>query len=333
MFTHTNTRVIRAIAAACAAILLTPLAGCVSNGNAASHDGAAAQSDGTTMRVAYLSTANFLTTLKNEDFVDDTLSPDTVEYTGPYNPTDAFAAVTSGNADATSDGTGHFIDLIADGQPWVAFAIEYYEGDSQGIVAAPDSGINSLEDLYGKKVAITTKGATGDYIVHAAFANAGLDVSKVEEVEMSASNLMTAFTSGQVDAVASFDQNLAAAMSVPGAKLLVNAEDYGNLNVTIHMVSKSFAEAHPDTVKRMYQALVKESDEAQKNPSIITDAYKEFGAADGIIEQVAKFDMPEIRPIDADGLAMLEEQAQQYVDFGFIDAVPDLASAVIDCSK
>ena len=37
--------------------------------------------------------------------------------------------------------------------------------------------------------------------------------------------------------------------------------------------------------------------------------------------------------VDADGLDMLEQQAQQYVDFGFIDALPDVKSHVMDCTR
>ncbi len=372
--TRTNHTIIRKLAALGAAALLLSATACSAHGNAS------ANTDTNTMRVAYLSTANYLTTLKNEQFAQDELAPATVKFTGPYNPADARTAVQSGNADATSTGTGSFINLIAQDQPWVAFAIEYYDGDSQGIVAAPGTGIDSLKDLYGKTIAIDSKGATGDYIVHQAFANAGLDASQVTEVEMSPSNFSAAFSSGQVDAIATFDQNLASAMVqafanagldasqvtevemspsnfsaafssgqvdaiatfdqnlasamvTPGAKLLVNAEDYGNLNVSIHIVSQSFADQHPDLVKAMYRALVKESDKAQEHPEIITDAYREFGASDEIVDQVAKFDVPEILPIDADGLDMLEQQAQQYVDFGFIDALPDVKSHVMDCTR
>ena len=324
---RTNHTIIRKLAALGAVALLLSATACSAHGNAS------ANTDTDIMRVAYLSTANYLTTLKNEQFAQDELAPATVKFTGPYNPADARTAVQSGNADATSTGTGSFINLIAQDQPWVAFAIEYYDGDSQGIVAAPGTGIDSLKDLYGKTIAIDSKGATGDYIVHQAFANAGLDASQVTEVEMSPSNFSAAFSSGQVDAIATFDQNLASAMATPGAKLLVNAKEYGNLNVSIHIVSQSFADEHPDLVKAMYRALVKESDKAQEHPEIITDAYREFGASDEIVDQVAKFDVPEILPIDADGLDMLEQQAQQYVDFGFIDALPDVKSHVMDCTR
>ena len=308
----TNPTSIRTITAALTAATITlALAACTQGISA--NEGSATKDGQTTMRIAYLSTANYLTILKDEEYAQQALAPAQVAFKGPFNPTDAYAAVSSGAADASSTGTGHFIDLIADGQPWVAFALEYYDGDSQGIVAAPNSGIDTLRDLYGKTVALISKGGTGDYIIHQAF-NA-------------------AFTSGQVDAIATFDQNLAAAMIVPGAKLLTNGKEYGSLNVSIHMVSKSFADRHPDLVRNMYAALRQASDNAQRDPSVITKAYEEFGASQRLVEQIAAFDVPEIRPIDADGLDLLERQARQYVDFGFIDKVPDLESAVIDCSQ
>jgi sulfonate transport system substrate-binding protein len=286
-----------------------------------------------TVRVAYLSTANYLTTLKNDNFAQKELAPAQVKFTGPYVPQDSYTAVQSGNADAASTGTGYFIDLVSQKSPWVAFAIEYYSGNSQGIVAAPGSGVKSLKDLYGKKIAIDRKGATGDYIVHQAFAHAGLDASKVTEVEMSATDFSAAFSSGKVDALASFDQNLAAAEATTGAKILTTGDKYDSKNVSIHMVSKTFATQHPDLVKKLYRALVDESNKAQKQPSVITDAYKEFGASNAVIAQVKHFSTPKIVPIDASGLKMLTEQAHQYVDFGFIKAVPDLKSATMDCTK
>lgn len=313
----------RLLAAVCAAALLAGAAAC---GTSSAQAG-----DGATMRVAYLSTANYLTTVRDEPFLDEAMAGTDVRFTGPYNPTDAYAAVLSGNADATSTGTGSFINFLAQGQPWTAFAIEYYDGDSQGIVAAPGSGIESLDDLKGRKVAIIKRGGTGDYVLHKALEGSGVDVDDVDVVEMSPSNFQAAFTSGQIDALSSFDQNLAAAMATPGAKLLANGKDYDNHNVSIHIVSRDFATKHPDAVKAMYRALVKESEAAAKRPEIITDAYRHFGASEEVANQIAHFDVPTILPIDADGRAMLEAQAREYVDFGFIDTMPDIAAATMDC--
>lgn len=332
MFT-TNTlrsRRLRPVAALAAAALLLPLAACGSS-NAGS---AASGSSTDTVRVAYLSTANFLTTVKDESFLKDTMAPYKADFSGPYNPPDdAYTVVMSGKADASSTGTGHYINLVSQGAPWVAFAIEYYDGDSQGIVAAPGSNVNSLKDLVGKRIGIDKKGATGDYIVRAAFEHAGLDYDSVEKVELSQTDFAAAFSSGKIDALATYDQNLASAIATPGAKLLVTGKDYDSKNVSLHMVSKAFATAHPEIVKKLYQALVKESDRAQQDPEFIYQAYKRFGASDAIVDQVRKFDVPEILPVDAKGRQMLEDIAQQYVDFGFIKAKPDLTEHVIDCTK
>ncbi len=286
-----------------------------------------------TIRVAYLSTANYLTTVKDESFLSSTMSPYKAEFSGPYNPPDdAYKVVLAGRADTSSTGTGYFVDLISQKAPWIAYAIEYYDGDSQGIVAAPGNGVTSLKQLYGKRIGIDKKGATGDYIVKAAFEHAGLDYSKVTLVELSQTDFSAAFSSGKIDALATYDQNLASAIATPGARLLVTGKDYDSKNVTLHMVSKSFASAHPDIVRHLYRALKEESDKAAKNPGFIYDTYRDFGASESIIRQVRKFDVPTIMPLDSKGVDMLQDIADQYQSFGFIDKAPDMKAASLDCS-
>ncbi|MBT1180543.1 NrtA/SsuA/CpmA family ABC transporter substrate-binding protein [Bifidobacterium sp. CP2] len=317
-----------ALTAVCAAAAVVSLAAC----GASSQGSGKADTD--TIRIAYLSTANYLTTIKDEGFVKSTMEPYKAEFSGPFNPPDdAYKVILAGKADTSSTGTGYFINLVDQKAPWVAYAIEYYDGDSQGLVAAPGSGVASLKDLYGKRVGIDKKGATGDYILKAAFEHAGLDYSKVEEVELSQTDFAAAFSSGKIDALATYDQNLASAIATPGAKLITTGKDYDSKNVTLHMVSRKFATAHPEIVKKLYQALVKESDKAQKDPEFIYDAYKKFGASDSIVKQVRKFDVPEILPVDAKGRKMLDDIAQQYVDFGFIKTKPNLDDYVLDCTK
>lgn len=323
----------RSIASICAFCATIALASCGGAQKPANNSQSSSKDTGI-MRVAYLSTANYLTTLKNEKFLQEEFGKAKVTYTGPYTPVDGLTAVMSGSADATTTGTGRFIDLIAEGQPWVAFALEYYNGDSQGIVASAKSGAKTLKDLYGKKVAIIHNGDTGDYMLHRAFDKSGLDVSKVHKVEMSPKNFQAAFTSGQIDAISSFDQNLAAAMTTPGSKLLVNAKKYGNMNVTIHIVSRKFAKKHPELVKKMYNALVREANKSHKEKNVIGNAYKQLGASDTIIKQIEKFDNPTIKPIDKKGLEMMKVQAKEYVKYGLIKQAPtNLDDSVMDCSK
>ncbi|MCL1818096.1 MAG: ABC transporter substrate-binding protein, partial [Spirochaetaceae bacterium] len=196
----------------------------------------------TVLRAAYLTTANYLTTLTKTQIMEEELAKEgaAAEFIGPSAPVDAIKIVTSRNADITTTGTGYFINLVCQGGEWVAFALEWYSGDSQGIVAAPGSGIESLADLYDKKVGIAQRGATADYILNTAFAHAGLDVSRVEKVELAQADFAAAFISGRIDALASFDQNFANALVVPGAKKLIDGTQCGSLNRSIHIASRAF---------------------------------------------------------------------------------------------
>jgi len=289
------------------------------------------------LRAAYLPTANYLTTLTKTRILQEELAKEgaEVEFIGPSAPVDAIKIVTSGNADITTTGTGFFINLVNQGNEWVAFALEKYSGDSQGIVAAPNSGIESLADLYGKKVGIAQRGATADYILSAAFSHAGLDVSRVEKVELAQADFAAAFVSGRIDALASFDQNFANALAVPGAKKLIDGTEYGSLNWSLHIASRAFAEKHPELLRAAYRALRREAARALlKEPSLIIDAYRQFGASETQIAILKTFSMPCILPLDAQAVADFTRQADQYVEFGFISTAPrDFSSHVLDFSN
>ncbi|GAA3640317.1 NrtA/SsuA/CpmA family ABC transporter substrate-binding protein [Kineosporia mesophila] len=292
----------------------------------------AAGAGSTEFRVAYLPTANYLTTVKESGYLEEEGKKvgTTVKWIGPLDPVTAYDTVTAGEADVSSTGTGYFVNLAGTGDDWMAFALEKYSGKSQGIVANEQSGVTDLKGLYGKKVGIDSPGGTGDYLLNLAFKEAGLDVGKVEKVTLDTSTFATAFASGQVDAIASYDQNLAAAMATEGSKVLITGADMNSYNWSIHIVSREWAEAHPKELKAMYDGLVREAARAKADPSVITDTYKEFGATDELVQQIATFDVPTIEPMDSTVVADLEKLGQQYVDFGFLKSVPDIKTAVVD---
>jgi len=290
---------------------------------------------GAVLRAAYLPTANYLTTLSKTRILQEELAKEgaAVEFIGPSAPVDAIKIVTSGNADITTTGTGFFINMIVQGGEWVAFALEKYSGDSQGIVAAPGSGVETLADLYGKKVGIAQRGATADYILSAAFSHAGLDVSRVEKVELAQADFAAAFVSGRIDALASFDQNFANALAVPGAKKLIDGTEYDSLNWSIHIAPRAFAEKHPQLLRAVYRALRREAARAREEPSLIMDAYRQFGASETQIAMLKTFDVPRILPMDVRAVADLARQQGQYLEFSFINAAPqDFSPHVLDFS-
>ncbi|WP_181789927.1 aliphatic sulfonate ABC transporter substrate-binding protein [Streptomyces phytophilus] len=74
-------------------------------------------------------------------------------------------------------------------------------GHADRVIARPDTGITEPGDLRGRKVAVP-EGTSGEMILDLALREAGLEPDDVEKVRMDPSTVVTAFSSGQVDAAA-----------------------------------------------------------------------------------------------------------------------------------
>ncbi|HEY0189288.1 MAG TPA: ABC transporter substrate-binding protein [Cellulomonas sp.] len=333
----------RRSAAGVLVLALTAVLAACSSGTDASSTGSAsatatdAQEDATTVRIAELSTANYLTLGRASGLVDDALESvgASADWLGPFTtPTTAYETVYGGQADTGSTGASRQIIWASEDRDILAYAVESYSGDSQGLTAAPGSGVTELADLYGKKVAVgPAEGGTGDYIFEKAFAAAGLDSSQVEKVYIADSDAAAAFATGEIAAWSTYDQFFATAQATEGATVLARGDEIGSHNASIHFVTRAFAEAHPVVVEALFSGLQAQAEAAADDPSVITDAYTAAGASADVVDVIGTFDVPTITAVDADALANLEALAQDYVDFGFIDAVPDLTTAVLDVTE
>ncbi|MER6102669.1 aliphatic sulfonate ABC transporter substrate-binding protein [Streptomyces sp. NPDC001832] len=74
-------------------------------------------------------------------------------------------------------------------------------GQADRVIARPGTGITKPADLKNKKVAVA-EGTSGDMILNLALDQAGLKPSDITRVTMDPSTVVTAFSSGQVDAAA-----------------------------------------------------------------------------------------------------------------------------------
>ncbi|MFI1094015.1 aliphatic sulfonate ABC transporter substrate-binding protein [Streptomyces sp. NPDC020917] len=74
-------------------------------------------------------------------------------------------------------------------------------GQADRVIARPGTGITSPADLKGKKVAVA-EGTSGDMILNLTLKKAGLKPSDITRVVMDPSTIVTAVSSGHVDAAA-----------------------------------------------------------------------------------------------------------------------------------
>jgi sulfonate transport system substrate-binding protein len=116
------------------------------------------------------------------------------------------------------------------------------------LVTRKDTAINKIEDLKGKRVAVT-RGTDPHIFLVCALLSVGLTEKDISEVLLQHADGKTALIRGDVDAWAGLDPMMAAAQVQDGARLFYrnkNANTYGILNS-----SEDFLGKYPDLAKRV----------------------------------------------------------------------------------
>ncbi len=124
----------------------------------------------------------------------------------------------------------------------------YSRPEWTALVTGKDSKITKIEDLKGKRVAVT-RGTDPHIFLVRALLSAGLTDKDITPVLLQHADGKTALIRGDVDAWAGLDPMMAQAEIEDGAKLFYRnaaANTWGILNVR-----EDFAKDHPDLVKRV----------------------------------------------------------------------------------
>ncbi|MEU8707985.1 aliphatic sulfonate ABC transporter substrate-binding protein [Streptomyces sp. NPDC048565] len=141
-------------------------------------------------------------------------------------------------------------------------------GLADRVIARPGSGIEKPADLKGKKVAVA-EGTSGDMILDLALSKAGLKPDDVKRVAMDASTVVTAFSSGQVDAAATWYPLIdTMKKKVPGLKEVSRTEDYyPELTFpNVFVTQPKLASGNPELVKNVTGVLKQAGDWIAAHP-------------------------------------------------------------------
>lgn len=130
------------------------------------------------------------------------------------------------------------------------------------IIMLTSHGLESLEDLAGKKVAYNA-GSSSETALNGALATAGLTMDDIEAYEMDATNMVAAMNSGSVDACTAWNPY--------SVQILNNNEDAVELefstdsvNLSSWICMPSYAEENHDILVRFSRALYKGMQYASK---------------------------------------------------------------------
>ena len=184
-------------------------------------------------------------------------------------PADGKDAVVSGTVDFATFGVAAAVLAGVAHQPLVVVGSECNKG--MAIVAGATSGINTLADLKGKRVAIWP-GSTQEVFVLERLHMEGLSVHDITPVRVSFSEMHAALARGDVDAYVGAEPapSVSVASGVGKVVEFPYSTPMGSLNMIL-ATSRSTVEKAPDHVRLMVSLQRQASAYAMANPDAMVD--------------------------------------------------------------
>ncbi|MNS55721.1 Taurine-binding periplasmic protein precursor [compost metagenome] len=150
--------------------------------------------------------------------------------------------------------------------PVETFLIATQIGAAEALVAREGAGINSPQDLIGKKIAVPFV-STGHYSLLAALKQWNIDPAKVQILNLAPPAIIAAWKRGDIDATYVWDPALGVAKE-NGKVLITSGElaEKGAPTFDAWIVRKDFAAKHPDVVKAFAKVTLDAYADYRKNP-------------------------------------------------------------------
>lgn len=180
-----------------------------------------------------------------------------VEWLGPFpNHAPTLQAVTGGSADFSFGGsTTPALAAIIAGSPLVFTQFVVYEPRTTAIIAKDDSGINRIEDLVGKSVAVNRSGL-GEFLLVAALEKHKVDRSAVKFVYLNPPDAAPALASGKVDAWSMWSPGVdIARLEYKAHDIFLEGRDLDfQIDYTSYLTTRKFATDNPALVRAVNDA-------------------------------------------------------------------------------
>ncbi|TWI31207.1 NrtA/SsuA/CpmA family ABC transporter substrate-binding protein [Paracoccus sulfuroxidans] len=192
-----------------------------------------------------------------------------VEWVGPFpNHAPSLQAVVGGSADFGFWGsTTPALAAILAGSPLVFTQFLVYAPRSTAIIVKKDSGIDSVKDLVGKRVAVNRSGL-GEFLVVAALEKNDVPRDAVEFVYLNPPDAAPAFGQGKVDAWSMWSPAVDIARQQFDAKdIFFEGTDLDFLiDYSSLVTQRKFAEENGDLVRAVIDAFKIEGNWMSQNP-------------------------------------------------------------------
>ena len=187
----------------------------------------------------------------------------------------AFDALTAGRIDASFALLAAIIQPLGNGLP-AKITTGLHTG-CDIVLVKPDSDINRVEDLRGKRIGIPSMTGSPSVYTKRVLADHGVDIRvealEVEFIIYSVTDLPIVLANGSVDAIAMNEPTATIAANEYGYRILLDSavdEPYKDQYCCVGYVSSRLAERHPDIAEKYTRALQRASAFVHNNLEEIT---------------------------------------------------------------
>jgi NitT/TauT family transport system substrate-binding protein len=153
---------------------------------------------------------------------------------------------------------------------------------SVAIVTVPNSPVKTINDLGGKRIAMTAKNTASDLLAKSQMKDHGVDIDKVNWVQMPFPNVAAALQQGQVDAALLPEPFISQAAKTAGAIPVadVNTGATQDFPLSGYASTRKWVQANPKTLAAFQRAMAKASSDTTNDRSKIEPILVKYAKID-----------------------------------------------------
>lgn len=194
------------------------------------------------------------------------------------------------------------------------------------LISLAESGITSVSQLAGKKVAVNSLASLTEVQIKVALKAAGVDLASVQLVPIPFPDQFAALAANRVDAIGAGEPFLTAAKQKAKVNFLaaLDAAIMPDLPLSLWMTSDRFLQQDPKAVRAFQLALKESLEYAKSNPDAVRAFMPGFAKVDAAVAQAM------ILPnwtSDVD-MAKVQQIVTIMHDYGVVPSAPDLSQYV-----
>ncbi|VEF48620.1 putative taurine ABC transporter taurine-binding protein [Bacillus freudenreichii] len=168
---------------------------------------------------------------------------------------DVNTAMAAGEIDVGLIGSSSVASGIAQGLSNQVIWLHDVIGENEALAVKKDSGIKTLEDCVGKKIAVSF-GSTTHYSLLSALELKGIDEKDITILDMKPADMLAAWKQGQIDGGYVWYPTLGEMLD-DGDVILTSRElaEEGIVTADVGIATKDFIDKHPDVLKQYIKIL------------------------------------------------------------------------------